>query len=278
MLTSATLIKPRFNKRPKVNTRYILGVYTFIATLMLSLCAHAADYQLGASDLLHISVFDHPELTLDTRVSDSGNISYPLIGVVHVEGLSTHQAEIAIANKLRDGAFIKQPQVSILVGDFQSQKVGVIGQVTKPGQYPLIGKQKVLDALALAGGILPESAADQATLISVNGNSQQIDLQKLFDGDLRLNLELHGGDTLSVSRAPQFFIYGEVQHPGVYRLSRDMTVSQAIAAGGGLTKHGTERGAKLKRRDSQGVEHIYHPKSSDVIHADDVLMIKQSLF
>ncbi|MES1195770.1 MAG: polysaccharide export protein EpsE [Steroidobacter sp.] len=249
-----------------------------IAMTMLSLCAHAADYQLGASDLLHINVFDHPELALDVRVSQSGNISYPLIGEVHVDGLSTHQAEELLATKLHEGGFIKQPQVSILVGDFQSQKVSVIGQVGKPGQYPLIGSQKVLDVLALASGILPDSAADQATLISANGNVQIIDLQKLSDGDLRMNLEIHSGDTLSVARAAQFYIYGEVQHPGVYRLGRDMTVSQAIATGGGLTKHGTERGAKLKRRDSHGVERVYHPKSSDVLRPDDVLLIKESLF
>lgn len=256
----------------------LLAVVVAITALLLSLCARAADYQLGANDLLHISVFDHPELLLDARVSESGNISYPLIGVVHVEGLSTHQIEQAIAAKLQEGGFIKQPQVSILIGDFQSQKVSVIGQVSKPGQYPLTGTQKVLDAIALAGGVLPESAADQATLIRLNGVVQPIDLQKLFDGDMHMNLEMHSGDTLSVARASQFYIYGEVQHPGVYRLSRDMTVSQAIAAGGGLTKHGTERGAKLKRRNSHGTEQIYHAKSTDVLKPDDVLLIKESLF
>jgi len=253
------------------------AVLTLFAALM-SLCLQAADYQLGASDLLHITVFDHPELALDARVSQSGNITYPLIGVVHVEGLSTHEAEEMIAAKLTEGSFIKKAQVSILVGDFQSQKVSVIGQVSKPGQYPLIGTQKVLDVLALAGGILPESAADQATLIRANGNVQLIDLQKLSDGDLRLNFEVHSGDTLSVARAAQFYIYGEVQHPGVYRLGRNMTVSQAIAAGGGLTKHGTERGAKVKRRDSSGNEHQYRAKSTDVLKPDDVLLIKESLF
>jgi len=249
-----------------------------ITALLLSICAQASDYQVGPSDLLHISVFDHPELALDARVSDSGNISYPLIGVIHISGLSTHQAEELIAAKLREGSFIKQPQVSILVGDFQSQKVGVIGQVSKPGQYPLIGTQRVLDVLALAGGILPDSAADQATLISANGNVQNIDLQKLSDGDLRMNLEVHSGDTLSVARAAQFYIYGEVQHPGVYRLAHNMTVSQAIATGGGLTKHGTERGAKLKRRTSNGEEHTYHAKSTDLLKPDDTLLIKESLF
>ena len=142
----------------------------------------------------------------------------------------------------------------------------------------MIGSQKVLDVLAQAGGILPDSVADQATLISANGAVQNIDLQKLSDGDLRQNVEVHAGDTLSVARAAQFYIYGEVQHPGVYRLSRNMTVSQAIAAGGGLTKHGTERGAKLKRRVSNGEEHTYHAKSNDMLKADDVLQIKESLF
>lgn len=257
---------------------YFLVAFLFASMLLATTIVNADDYQLGEGDLLHISVFDHAELALDARISQSGNISYPLIGQIKVGGLSTHDAEQLIATKLSEGGFIRQPQVSILVGDFQSQKASVIGQVSKPGQFPLIGKQKVLDLIAMAGGVLPDLAADQATLISANGNVRIIDLRRLFDGDLSMNPEMRSGDVLSVPHAPQFYIYGEVQHPGVYRLDRDMTISQAIAAGGGLTKHGTERGVTLKRRDSKGTERQYHPNSKDTLKPDDVLLVKESLF
>ena len=258
--------------------RHRLFFIFWLAGWLLSPLTFAGDYQLGAGDLLHINVFDHSELTVDVRISQSGNISYPLIGEIHVGGLSTHDAEQMIATKLSEGGFIREPQVSILVGDFQSQKVSVIGQVSKPGQFALLGTQKVLDVLAMAGGVVTDLAADQATLIRANGNVQVVDLRRLFDGDLTMNFEMHSGDVLSVARAPQFYVYGEVQHPGVYRLGHDMTVSQAIAAGGGLTLHGTERGATVKRRDSSGKERLFHPKPRDILQPDDVLLVKQSLF
>ncbi|MGC3981966.1 MAG: SLBB domain-containing protein [Steroidobacteraceae bacterium] len=263
----------------RFESRALLATVWLILGLMLVLsAAHAEDYRVGEGDLLRISVFDHPELALEARVSQSGSISYPLIGLVQIAGMSTRQVELLIAQKLTEGNFIKQPQVSIIVGEFQSQKIGVIGQVTKPGQYSLTGTTLVLDALSMSGGVLNDSAADEATLIRKDGASQAIDLRKLFDGDASMNVQVRNGDTLSVPKAPQFYIYGEVQKPGTYRLSRGMTLSQAISAGGGLTNHGTERRAVVKRRDAKGKEQEYSLKSNGVLQADDVVMIKQSWF
>lgn len=255
-----------------------------LALLVLAMCwlaqatVHADDYQLGPGDLVHVNVFDHPELSLDVRVSQSGNITFPLIGVVQVGGLSTRNAELLLARRLSEGSFIRQPQVSVIVSDFQSQKVGVVGQVTKPGQYSLTAAQKVLDLLSMAGGILSDSAADYASLMRKDGSVQIIDLRKLFDGDLQANVDVHNGDTLAVPRAPEFYIYGQVQRPGSYRLGRNTTVSQAISMGGGLTKQGTERRAIVKRRDAKGVEKEYRIRTTDALQPNDVLLIKESLF
>jgi polysaccharide biosynthesis/export protein len=114
-------------------------VMAFAMSLLVLAQASAKpeDYRLGAGDLLRIAVFDHDELGVDARISQSGNITFPLVGQVQVAGLSTRDAELLLARRLIEGGFVKQPQVSILVSEYQSQKVSVMGQVARPGQYPL---------------------------------------------------------------------------------------------------------------------------------------------
>jgi polysaccharide export outer membrane protein len=265
------------NRRPT-----LVGLLA-IALGALLLCASAAraegdDYRLGAEDLLKISVFDHPELSVDVRVSKSGNITFPLLGEVQVAGASSREVEQRLSKALESGAFVRQPQVAVLIADYQSHKVSVMGQVAKPGQYALTTSNKVLDLLALAGGPINAIAGDQATLIRQDGSKLPIDLRALFDGDPTQNPVVAGGDTIYVPRAPLFYVYGEVQRPGPYRLERDMTVTQAISAGGGLTQKGTEHGMKVKRRSSDGKEHEVKVRGPDLLQPDDVLSIKESWF
>jgi polysaccharide export outer membrane protein len=240
--------------------------------------AALSDYRVGAGDLLRIAVFDHPELGADLRVSQSGNLTFPLIGQVQVAGLSTHDIESMLTRALAGGGFVRQPQVSVLVVDFQSQKISVMGQVAKPGQYAMTASQHALDALAQAGGVVNVIAADDATLLRHDGTKIPIDLIAMFGGDLAQNPSVAAGDTIYVPRAPQFYIYGQVQHPGIYRLERRMTVSQAISAGGGLTPRGSERWAVVKRRDATGKERKVSVSGSDMVQPDDVLLIRESLF
>jgi len=255
-------------------------VITFSLTLvwLMQATAKSEDYQLGGGDLLKIVVFDHDELSIDARISQTGNITFPLVGQVPVAGLSTRDAELLLARRLMDGGFVRQPQVSVLVSEYQSQKVAVMGQVTKAGQYPLDASKNVLDVLAMAGGVLNDTAAEDATLVRADGSRVSIDLQRLFDGDPTMNLGVHDGDTVFVQRAPQFYIYGQVQHPGEYRLARNTTISRAISIGGGLTPRGTQRGAIVKRLDAQGKERKYSVGDEDVLQPNDVLLIKASWF
>jgi polysaccharide export outer membrane protein len=257
---------------------------SFLVAFAISLFALAQanakpeDYRLGAGDLLKIGVFDHDELGTDARISQSGNITFPLIGQVQVAGLSTREAELFLARRLIEGGFVRQPQVSVLVSEYQSQKVSVMGQVTKPGQYPLDASKRVLDALAMAGGVLNDSASDDVTLVRANGTRVVIDLQKLFDGDPTANLVVQDSDTVFIAHAPQFYIYGQVQHPGQYKLVRNTSISQAISIGGGLTPRGTQRGAIVKRVDAKGKERKFSVKDEDILQPNDVLLIKASLF
>jgi len=256
-------------------------ILAFAVSLLVLTQASAKpeDYRLGAGDLLRIAVFDHDELSVDARISQSGNITFPLVGQVQVAGLSTRDAELLLARRLIEGGFVRQPQVAVLVSEYQSQKVSVMGQVAKPGQYPLDASKKVLDALALAGGVLNDTAADDVTLVrGADGSRIVIDLQKLFDGDPAVNLVVQDGDTVFVAHASQFYIYGQVQRPGQYKLVRNTSISQAISIGGGLTPRGTQRGAIVKRVDAKGKEHKVSVKDEDVLQPNDVLMIKASLF
>ena len=240
------------------------------------------EYLLGSGDVLRISVFQNPDLTLETRVAEDGAISYPLIGSVQVGGGTITAAERKITQMLKDGGFILKPQVSILLLTVRGSQVSVLGQVNRPGRYPIeTANTRLSDALATAGGIAPTGADMVVFLGTRDGKSlrQEIDLTTLFQsgsgGGDRL---MQGGDILYVQRAPMFYIYGEVQRPGSYRLERDMTVMQALASGGGLTPKGTQRGVTIHRRGGDGKVQTVQPTLDDALKADDVVYVKESLF
>jgi polysaccharide export outer membrane protein len=260
--------------------KIVIGLWALVFSAACSF-AHAAEVLLGPSDVVKISVYGNPDLTLETRISQSGTISFPLIGQVGIGGLAVSAAESKLAGLLVSGGFVRKPQVNILVTSPQSQMVSVLGQVNKPGRYPVDGGQGLVDILALAGGVLPEGG-DVVYLIRKRGGAstkETVDLAEMMRaGDLKLNLGLVTGDVVYVERAPRFYIYGQVQKPGAYRLGANMTVQQVLSLGGGLTPRGTERGMRIKRRDGDGKVGEIAAKSGDVVQADDVIYVKESLF
>lgn len=251
-----------------------------LTTLTMS-AASAADLPLGPGDVLKVSVYGSPDLTLETRVSEGGNISYPLIGQVPVAGLSAAAAEKKIASMLEAGNFVKKPQVNVIVTAVQSQQVSVLGAVNRPGRYPIEGKRSLIDLLAMAGGINSEGG-DRLSLIRTRDGKttrEEIDVVEMVrSGQLNKDYVLSGNDVLFVERAPKFYIYGEVQRPGAFRLERSMTVVQALSAGGGLSMRGTERGLVIKRRDADGKIRLIDAKQDDLLQVDDVVFVKESWF
>lgn len=211
---------------------------------------HAADdYVLGPGDTVKISVFDYPDLTTEARISESGRITFPLIGSVAIAGMNPAEAEKLIARELSDQDFIRQPHVTLMVTQFASQQVTIIGLVNKPGKYPLEKASTTLsELLAMAGGVAPEGG-DKAVLVrsSANGakrNRIEIDLYGLFEGDVSKDMEVKAGDIIYVPRAEVFYVYGEVQRPGMFPLQRNMNVAQAISISGGLTPRVLTVGSK----------------------------------
>jgi polysaccharide export outer membrane protein len=241
----------------------------------------AADILLGPGDVIRVIVYGSPDLSLETRVSEAGKISFPLIGEVEVNQLSSQEAEKKIAGLLSSGGFLRNPQVSINVTSIQSQQISVLGQVNRPGRYPVEGKRTLTDILALAGGANPDGA-DQVTLIRKrDGNvvRELIDLPLLLrNGNIDNNPVLAGNDIVYVERSPRFYVFGEVQRPSVYRLERNMTVLQALSVAGGLTQRGTERGLQIKRRDNAGKVQVIKAKLDDLVLVDDVVLVQESLF
>ena len=264
----------------------IAALITTLALLMWGLSTaptFAADeYLLTPGDMLKISVFKNPDLSVEARVSETGAIGYPLIGSVPVGGLTVPAAERKIAQMLKDGGFVLNAQVNILLTLAVGNQVAVIGQVARPGRYSLDGTGGRLSGmLATAGGIGP-SGGDTVIVTGTRGGKpfrREVDVLKLsLNGSVADDIELAGGDTLFVNRAPQFYIYGQVQRPGEFRLEKGMTVMQALATGGGVTGKGTSRGIVVHRRDANGKVKELGINMDEDVQDDDVIYVKESVF
>jgi polysaccharide biosynthesis/export protein len=191
--------------------------------------------------------------------------------------MTLQQAEKRIADGLRDGAFVKQPQVSILVTQVRGNQVSVLGQVSRPGRFPLeTADTKLTDIIAAAGGI----AAGGSDTVTVIGRRNGQPFRAEFDLGALLGVErkgedivLQNGDVVWVDRAPVVYLYGEVQRPGSLRLERNMSLMKALASVGGITQRGTERGIRVNRKGS-----VIELKMGDLLLPDDVVYVRESIF
>ena len=239
--------------------------------------------RIGPGDSIRITVYQSPDLSMETRVNETGAISYPLLGRVQLAGLSVTAAEQHIAAELKRREFVKDPQVQIVVTQVRANQVNVLGQVGKPGRYPLdLTGMRLTEVLALAGGIVAGVGSDTVVVTGTrNGTSfrKDVDMPRLFQaGNGAEDIVIAPGDSIFVDRAPQIYLYGEIQHPGALRLERGMTVMQAIAAGGGATPRGTLRGLKVTRTGADGKQTQLEPAMDDQLKNGDVVYVKESLF
>ena len=255
---------------------------------LLFLCNWAAlaqpqnDYPLAAGDTIRVQVFQNPDLTIETRVSESGSITYPLIGSVDLGGLSIAGAEKKIADALQKGGFIRQPQVTIVLLQIRGSQVSVLGQVNRPGRVPLeTANTRLSDMLANAGGATP--GGDDVVIVSGERGGKpfykMVDIPAIYLNDKpEDDIVLKGGDTIYVHRAPVFYIYGEAQRPGAFRIERGMTVMQALAQGGGPTGRGTENKLRLTRKRPDGKMEQITPQLTDPVLPNDVIYVNERLF
>lgn len=266
--------------------RRLLGALLVCIAPAFFVCVNAQEklqeYRLGAGDAIRISVFQNPDLTLETRVTENRTITFPLIGTITIGGLTIGAAEQVIARALQSQGFLKQPNVNIVLLQNRGNQVSVFGQVTRPGRYPLDNfNMRVSELLAIAGGI-SATGADVAILTGIREGKPfraEINIAGIFlNNRLQEDATVAGGDVIYVHRMPVFYIYGEVQRAGSYRIERDMTIRQALAQGGGSTIRGSERRLRLHRRAAGGNIEILTPSLDDPVRADDVIYVNESIF
>ncbi len=244
--------------------------------------ATPTEYRLAAGDVVRIVVFQNADLTLETRITEAGAVSYPLLGAVQLGGLSVTEAEKRVADGLRNGNFVKNPQVTMVVLQVRGNQVSVLGQVNRPGRYPLeVADMRLTEVLATAGGVA-NSGSDLVIVSGTRGNQPfraVVDLPTLFAAPgAAQDLIVAHGDTVWVDRQPIVYIYGEVQRPGPMRLERDLTLLQALATGGGLTQRGTDKGIRVHRKGADGKVQIIEPALSENLREGDVVFVRESLF
>jgi polysaccharide biosynthesis/export protein len=226
--------------------------------------------KLGIGDTVRIAVHQQPDLSTEARISERGTVAMPLVGEVKVTGLSQREAAEAIAGRLKEGKYLKNPQVTVAIAAVRSRQVSVLGEVARPGRYALDDtSSRLTDVIAAAGGITA-TGADTVTVMR-QGKTQKVTV-------LRESFDLKGGETIHVERAPVFYIYGEVTRSGAYRVEPNMTVMQAIAAGGGISPRGSDRRLKLRRVGADGKVVESDAKLRDIVMPNDVIYVKEALF
>ena len=265
----------------KRTAKCLSGMAFMLLALLSAGRAGAAEVLLGAGDIVKLSVYGSPDLALETRVSESGNITFPLLGQVAVSGLAVAAAEKKIGGLLEKGGYLKQAQVNMLVTTLASQQVSVLGFVNRPGRYPVEGRRKVLDLLAMAGGIHGDGG-DTVSLVRTRNGATARDTIDVVDmvrkGELDKDVDVSGGDIIYVERAPRAYVSGEVARPGAFRLERGMTVQQAISAGGGLSPRGSGNGVRITRVDAGGTPVTIEAEANDPVRVDDVIVVRESWF
>ncbi len=225
------------------------------------------DYLVGPDDVLEISIFewemDEETKALDFRVSETGMISLPALGAVRVGGKSIDAIQALIEQELSEKNVLQNPRVGVSMKEYRSRRIGVVGEVNAPGVYAIHENvTTVMDMLTLAGGPTSDAGRIAYVLRKEKGEFEPVritvDLQELFDqGSFDLNAVLQGDDTIYVPKAPLIYVYGSVDAPGGYALSRSMRALEAIALAGGVNKDADKRACFLVRRSgATGTEQV----------------------
>jgi polysaccharide biosynthesis/export protein len=242
---------------------------------------------IGPGDLLHITIFRVPDLEQKVRVKDSGEVDLDLAGTLHVAGLTPSDAAKSIAQLYVRGNYLNHPQVSVLIEEYATQSVSILGQVNKPGAVALTTPRSLLDVLSLAGG-LTEMADRHITIQRRDTDeSTTVFLPNDATASLHADITVHPGDTVLVPKAGVVYVLGDVAHPGGYVMQDDakLTVLQAVAMAAGANKTAKEDATRLIRKvngnyqeQQVSLEEIEKGKKPDMqLEADDVLYVPFSM-
>ena len=250
------------------------------------------DYVVGPQDVLTITSYDQNDLSGRFSVEADGTFTYPLIGRVKAGGLTLRQVEAQVKKQLKDGGFFNNPQITVAVDQYKSQKIFINGEVRVPGTYPLSGNMNLVEALARAGSTLP-SASGEAVIVhpsnqNVTGpvlpnqeNAESIvrvNLRDLENGVFSQNALLRDGDTIFIPRAESVYVFGQVKNPGAYPLQqKNTTVLQALSLAGGVTDRGSTARIDIVRIVN-GEKKEMRVKLGDPVKPGDTIIVHERFF
>ena len=239
--------------------------------------------RIGAGDLLELSIFDVPELAQVVRVNDSGDAAFSLIGQLHVAGLTADEARSLIASKFKDGNYVLNPQVALLIREYNSQGVSVVGEVKKPGVYGVLGGQSLLDVIAAAGGATPLAGPDATVKRNSDGSTITVHLTRNAEASFASDVRLFPGDKVIIPRAGLVYVLGDVARPGGFIMENDgkLTLLEALAMAGGNNRTASLSHAKLIRKSPTGYtgvpfclkKIIQGEEGAPQLQAEDILYI-----
>ena len=260
-----------------------------------------ANYIVGAQDVLVITAYDQPELTGKFTIETDGTFTYPLIGRIRVGGMTLRGVEGALRQALIAQGFFRDPQISVAIEQYRSQKIYIVGEVRSPGAYPMSGDMRLVEALALAGSTTA-TASGEAVIVHPSteglivdsepgdplspGTSAdddptrvtRVDLRELENGDLSQNVRLANGDTIFVLRAESVYVFGQVRNPGAYPLrQKETTVLQALSLAGGVTDRGSTGRIQIVRIVDGKKEEI-RAELTDFVLPRDTIIVPERFF
>jgi polysaccharide biosynthesis/export protein len=258
------------------------------------------DYRIGVGDILRVTVYGHEDLTQTVVVQPNGRFAYPLIGSVQAAEATPAELEARIRGVLAKG-LIRDPQVTVIVQEYRSRIVYVVGEVTRPGAYALSGTTGVVEILSRAGPLSPNAGSEVVVVRPAgpvggpvlptdvskgapgNGGAApradvlRVNLREIQAGRLDQNLVLQANDTVFVPEATRIYVTGEVRNPGAFPYRSDLTVRQAVGLAGGFTEDASTGGARLVR-EVNGTTRTLKVKLEDRLLPGDTIVVKAKLF
>jgi polysaccharide biosynthesis/export protein len=237
-------------------------------------------------DLVEVDVYGVPELSTKSRLGNTGDVYLPLVDYVHLAGLTVEEAQALIEKRLSDGGFVKSPHVTLNVDQSTSQGASLLGEVSKPGVYPIIGEPRLFDVISAAGGFT--AMAGQSITVTHRNQSDKpvtVPLKRKLSDDPASNIAVLPGDTILVHKADVVYAVGEVGRPSGFLMDSDnLTVMKVVALAGGTTKNAKMNGVRIIRKGPDGMMEIpielkkmLEAKVLDVpMKADDILFVPSS--
>ncbi len=240
-------------------------------------------YLIGPGDVLRITVYDNTDLATTARVSADGSIQFPLIGTMSLLNLSVEGVTRQVEALLADG-YLVNPQVTVFIEEYRSQKVIIVGHVAQPGVYELRGPTSLLELISMAGGIR-EHAGDRVTINRTlpTGDKPQeiirIDLKELLEtGSNALNLQVMDNDSVFIAKAGMFYVTGEVSKPDAYKFENGTTVLKAISMAGGFSNIASKSRVRIIRIIDGKEQLLEKVSMHEPVQPDDVIVVPESFF